>query len=49
MESNGFAANQKIHDDVVSSINEELAVIEKVLVVIESPPFKQFLGSKMNK
>jgi hypothetical protein len=34
LESNTFAANQKIHDDVVNDINEELAILEKVLNLI---------------
>lgn len=49
MEQNGFAANQKIHDDIVNDINEELAILEKILNLIQSPPFLQFLGNKMNK
>jgi hypothetical protein len=48
-ENNNFAANQKIHDDLVASINGELGVLEKALDLVQTPPFIDFLNGKMGK
>jgi len=38
-----------IYLDNKADNNAELAVLEKVLKLILSPPFKDFLGGRMNK
>ncbi|KAM3137248.1 hypothetical protein pb186bvf_010618 [Paramecium bursaria] len=48
-ENNNFSANKKIHDDIVASVQSELAVLAKALQVVQTPPFLDFLAGKIAK
>lgn len=48
-ENNNFSANLKIHDDIVTSVQQELAVLAKALQLIQTPPFQDFLAGKISK
>lgn len=49
MEQNNFAMSQKIHDELVKQINEELDVIEKAIKILKSPAIHEYLQNKMSK
>ncbi|CAK82783.1 unnamed protein product (macronuclear) [Paramecium tetraurelia] len=48
-ENNNYSANLKIHDDIVSSVQQELAVLAKALQVVQTPPFLDFLNGRIAK
>ncbi|CAD8089210.1 unnamed protein product [Paramecium primaurelia] len=48
-ENNNYSANLKIHDDILSSVQQELAILAKALQVVQTPPFLDFLNARISK
>ncbi|CAK92036.1 unnamed protein product (macronuclear) [Paramecium tetraurelia] len=48
-QNNNYSANLKIHDDIVASVQQELAVLAKALQLVQTPPFLDFLNARITK